>query len=139
VVAAAPPGTPAEAIVYPMARPGLELILGVSRDPIFGPIVLVGLGGVLTELLDDVALRVAPIGRRDALAMLAELRGARLLDGWLAAPAVDRDALADALVRLSRLAVDLPDVAEVDLNPVFAYPDGLVAADVRVVLTSVQA
>ncbi len=95
-------------LVEPMAPPGLELIAGVSRDPQFGPIVLVGIGGVLAEVLDDVSLRLAPVSSSEALAMLAELRGARLLDVTRGRPAIDREAVASILVALGRAGRGAP-------------------------------
>jgi acetyltransferase len=121
-------------LVEPMAPPGLELIAGITRDPQFGPIVLVGIGGVLAEVLDDVSLRLAPVSANEALAMLAELRGARLLDVTRGRPAIDRDAVAAILVALGALAVARPDIRAIDLNPVIAGPDGSVAVDALVVL-----
>lgn len=119
-------------LVQPMAAPGLELIVGARRDPVFGPVVLVGLGGVWVEALGDVALRLAPVDRPEAEAMLAELRGARLLDGYRGDSPVDRDALADVIVAVSRLIVTEPDVMELDLNPVIARADGALAVDARI-------
>ena len=117
-----------------MAGPGVELILGLRRDPQFGPAVLVGLGGVLTEVLDDVAIGLAPLRPAAAEAMLDALRGARLLRGVRGRPPVDRDALVAMLVALGRLGVDRPDVLEVDLNPVIATSIGAIAVDALVVL-----
>ena len=107
-------------LVQPMADPGLELILGVRRDPLFGASLLVGLGGVLTEVLDDVAIRLAPVTPRVAMSMLDDLRGQRLLDGVRGRPGIDRAAIAEMLVALGRLGAERPDVLEVDLNPVIA-------------------
>ncbi|MBY0397203.1 MAG: acetate--CoA ligase family protein, partial [Thermoleophilia bacterium] len=121
-------------LVEPMARPGLELIVGATRDPLFGPTVMVGLGGVFTEVLDDVAIRLAPLDRADALAMLDDLRGRVLLDGARGRPSVDRGAVADLVVALARLAWERPDIIEVDLNPVIAGADGALAVDALVVL-----
>jgi len=121
-------------LVEAMAAPGVELILGLRRDPQFGPAVLVGLGGVLTEVLDDVAIRLAPIDEAAAEAMLDDLRGARLLRGVRGRPAVDRAAIVSMLVALGRLGVDRGDVLEVDLNPVIASVGGAVAVDALVVL-----
>ncbi len=120
-------------LVQEMAAPGLELIAGLKRDPAFGPVLMVGLGGVWVEVLRDVALRLAPVTYADATAMLAELRGAPLLSGYRGAPAVDREALVHLLVRLGRLAVADPDILELDLNPIIARSDGVIAVDVRVV------
>ena len=121
-------------LVEPMAAPGLELIVGMRRDPSFGPVVMVGLGGVLAEVLDDVTVRLAPVPADEALAMLAELRGARILDGVRGRPAVDRDSVAALIVALSRVAMARPDIVEVDMNPVIASPDGAIAVDALVVV-----
>jgi len=124
-------------LVEPMAEPGVELIVGLRRDASFGPAIVVGLGGVLTEVLDDVAIRLAPIDHDTALGMLADLRGARILDGVRGGAAVDRAAVADLLVALSRLGDARPDLLEVDLNPVIASPAGALAVDALVVIATV--
>ena len=121
-------------LVEPMADPGLELIVGARRDPSFGPVVMVGLGGVLTEVLDDVAIRLAPLDDEAALAMLEDLRGRRLLDGVRGRAAVDRPALAAMIAALSRLVTERDDILEVDCNPVIASSDGVLAVDALVVL-----
>ncbi len=121
-------------LVAAMAEPGIELIVGVRRDPQFGPAVLVGLGGVLAEALDDVAIRIAPVPREEALAMLDGLRGARLLDGFRGGPGVDRGAVADLVVAVGALAAARPDIRELDLNPVIAGPSGATIVDALVVL-----
>ena len=121
-------------LVQPMAAPGLELILGIRRDPLFGASVLVGLGGVLAEVLDDVAIRLAPVTPRVAMSMLDDLRGHRLLDGVRGRPSIDRAAIAEMLVALGRLGAERPDVLEIDLNPVIASPTGALAVDALVVL-----
>ena len=126
-------------LVEPMAEAGVELIVGLRRDASFGPAVVAGFGGVLTELLDDVAIRLAPVDRDTALGMLAELRGARLLDGVRGSSPVDRGAVADLIVALSRLGDARPDIAEVDLNPVIASARGALAVDALVVLAAPQA
>ena len=121
-------------VVEPMASPGLELIVGVTRDPLFGPAVLVGFGGVFTEVLDDAAIRLAPITHDQALEMVETLRGAPLLSGARGGPPVDRGALADLIVALAGFAWERPDVVAVDLNPVIVGVDGAVAVDALVVL-----
>ncbi|MDO8484908.1 MAG: acetate--CoA ligase family protein [Candidatus Limnocylindrales bacterium] len=123
-------------LVEPMAPPGVELILGMRRDPQFGPVVLVGLGGTLTEVLDDVAIRLAPLDLAAAESMLDDLRGARLLGGVRGRPPIDRAAVASMLVALGRLGAERPDVLEVDLNPVMASEEGAIAVDALVVLES---
>jgi acetate---CoA ligase (ADP-forming) len=121
-------------LVEPMARPGIELILGMRRDPQFGPAVLVGSGGVLAELLDDVAIRLAPLDQSTALTMLDGLRGAVLLRGVRGRPGADRAAVARMLVALGDLGLERPDIVEIDLNPVIAGPHGAMAVDALVVL-----
>jgi acyl-CoA synthetase (NDP forming) len=111
-------------------RAGTELVVGVHHDAAFGPVVMAGLGGILVEALQDVAFAVAPMSRAEAEAMLASLRGARVLDGIRGRPPVDRDALCDLLVGVSRLAAAAGSrLAELDLNPVIAGPDGVQAVD----------
>jgi len=121
-------------LVEPMVAPGTELILGMRRDPQFGPVVLVGLGGVLAEFLDDVAIRLAPIGQETAMGMLDDLRGGVLLTGVRGRAGVDRAAVARMLVALGDLGLERPDIAEIDLNPVIASPRGAIAVDALVVL-----
>lgn len=123
-------------LVEPMAGAGVELIVGLRRDPLFGPAVMVGLGGILAEILDDVAIRLAPVDHGTARGMLDGLRGRRLLDGARGRPPVDRDAIAELIVGLGRLGLDRPDVIEVDCNPVIATPDGALAVDALVVLAA---
>jgi acetyltransferase len=120
--------------VQPMAKPGLEIVLGAHRDPQFGPVILFGLGGVFVEVLHDVALRVAPLSADNAPGMLDEIRGHALLDGARGKPAVDRAAICDALCQLSGLMLRRPDIVSIDINPAFAYPTGLLAVDARVLL-----
>jgi acyl-CoA synthetase (NDP forming) len=115
---------------------GVECVVGVANDHLFGPVVMFGLGGVFVEVLGDVTFRVPPFSRSDAAAMLDEVNGAALLRGVRGRPAVNRRALVDLLMRVQRLAVDLSgEVAEIDLNPVSAGPDGAVALDALVVRT----
>jgi hypothetical protein len=135
-LAAAGTATVRGLLVEPMVERGLELLAGMTRDPQFGPIVLVGIGGVLTELLDDVVLRLAPVSSDEAASMLSELRGSRLLDGWRGRPAVDRSAVARIIVALGQLADARPDIRAIDLNPVVAGPEGAIAVDALVVLGS---
>jgi acyl-CoA synthetase (NDP forming) len=121
-------------LVAEMIGGGVELIVGMERDEQFGPTVIVGLGGVLTEVLDDVALRLAPVPRAEAGAMLDALRGAPLLDGFRGQPAVDRDAVCDLIVAAGRLAAAHPEIVELDLNPVIATATGATIVDALVVL-----
>ncbi|MDP8925077.1 MAG: acetate--CoA ligase family protein [Chloroflexota bacterium] len=121
-------------LVQQMAPPGHELIVGLKRDPHFGPVVMVGQGGVLAEILNDVALRLAPVEPDEAMAMLAELRGARLLTGYRGAPPLDLDAVGDLIARVSRLAEQEPTILELDLNPVIVRTKGLAAVDARILV-----
>lgn len=120
-------------LVQPMAPPGVELIAGLVRDPLVGPVVLVGFGGVLAEVLDDVVVRLAPIDEAGALAMLDALRAAAILDGARGRPRIDRAAVGAILVALGRLGLDRPDLLAVDLNPVVASATGAIAVDALVV------
>ena len=112
-------------LVQAMARRGHEMILGITRDPDFGPMLMVGLGGIHVEVLKDVAFAPVPLGTEAALALLGQLKGAALLDGVRGEPAADRAALARLMVALSHFAADHADrIAEVDLNPVIVHPAG---------------
>jgi acyl-CoA synthetase (NDP forming) len=122
--------TPA-VLVQPMAAGTVELVAGIVHDPLFGSLVMTGLGGVHTDLLGDRAFRLVPMTDLDAGRMWRSLRGAPLLAGYRGAPAVDTGALEDLLLRLGRLAEELPEVAELDLNPVLVGPDGVVAVDAK--------
>jgi acyl-CoA synthetase (NDP forming)/GNAT superfamily N-acetyltransferase len=125
-------------VVQPMARPGVELVAGIVHDALFGSLVMVGLGGVYTDVLGDRAFRLLPVTDVDAASMWRSLRAARLLTGYRGGPAVDTNAVENLLLRLGRLAEDLPEVAELDLNPVLASPDGVVAVDVKLRLAPVS-
>lgn len=116
-------------LVEPMAPPGVELIVGGRRDPVFGPSVLIGLGGIFTEVLDDVAVLLAPVSEAEVMARVARLRGAALLQGVRGRPGIDMTALAALVSGVARLLVDDPTVLEIDLNPVIASPAGVLAVD----------
>jgi acetate---CoA ligase (ADP-forming) subunit beta len=120
--------------VQNMARPGLEVIVGMATDPQFGPVMMFGLGGVWVELLKDVSFKIVPLSRHDAASAIREIRAAKLLDGFRGSDPVDVSALEDILLRVSDFAAETPEVKEMDLNPIFAYPDGAVAVDARVIL-----
>ena len=120
-------------MLYRQIAGGLEIIAGIKQDPTFGPVVLAGAGGVLTELLRDSALRIAPFGREEAEDMLCGLKISRMLAGYRGAAALDREALTDLLAALSRLAVRYPAIGELDFNPVFVQEKGLKIGDVRII------
>jgi len=108
-----------------MAPPGREVILGVSRDSVWGPLLMVGLGGVLVEALGDVALAPVPLDHAGARTLLSRLKGAQILGSHRGSPPTDIDALAELMVRLSHFAADHPDeIEEIDLNPVIVHPQG---------------
>lgn len=112
-------------LVCQMVERGVEMVVGVTQDELFGPTVTVGLGGVLVEVLRDVAVRVPPFGEDQALAMLSELRGRPLLDGVRGGPPVDIDALVEVVLRVQRMALELGDeLAELDINPLMVLPRG---------------
>ena len=119
-------------VVSAMAAPGLEVILGMNRDPQFGPVIIFGLGGTAVELFRDVSMRLLPLDRTEALNMINDIKGVALLKGFRGQQAVDQNALADGLLKLAEIAEAYPDIAEIDLNPVLAYPEGLVVVDARV-------
>ncbi len=123
-------------LVEPMITGGVETIVGVVQEPVFGPVVVFGLGGVATEVLGDHVARLAPLTSADADDLIHSIRAAPALLGDGGQPAADISALRDTLLRVSRLADDLPEVAELDLNPVIARPDGVTAVDARIRVTS---
>jgi acyl-CoA synthetase (NDP forming) len=139
IMAAARRAAPDAAIdgvsVQQMARPGIEVIVGVSTDPQFGPVIMFGLGGVLVEVLKDVSFRIIPIAPRDARQMIREIKGFPLLEGYRGQEPADLAALESLLLRVSEFVEKQPEVSELDLNPIFAYKDGALAVDARIVLS----
>ncbi len=120
--------------VQAMARPGTEVILGMSKDPQFGPVIMFGLGGVLVEVLKDVAFRIVPLAQRDASQMVREIKGFPVLQGYRGQDPADIARLEEAILTLSKFVEGHPEIKELDLNPIFAYKDGLAAVDARIVL-----
>src|SRR3954465_713551 len=120
--------------VQQMLAGGQEVIIGAVTDPVFGKLVAFGLGGVLVEVLKDITFRLAPATQTDALSMLDGIAAAQILKGVRGADPVHRDSLATMIQNVSQLISDYPEIAEMDLNPVFATKDGAIAADVRIVL-----
>jgi acyl-CoA synthetase (NDP forming) len=122
-------------VVQRMAGEGVEMILGIKRDPLFGPVVLCGLGGILVELLKDVSVGIPPLTRQDAFDLLARLRGFSILGGVRGKPPADLDALCDAVVGVSRLAMSLGDqLLGLDINPLIVLPKGQGAVAVDAVV-----
>ena len=122
----------APVIVQAYVSGGAELLAGAVQDPVFGPLVAFGPGGVLAELIGAAAFRLAPLDDVDAEELVHEGKAGRLVEGFRGAPRADAVALVDLVLRLSALAEDFPEVAELDLNPVMALPDRCVAVDARV-------
>lgn len=118
--------------VQRMASSGVEVIIGMSKDPQFGPLLMFGLGGVLVEILKDVSFRIVPVSRRDAGEMIAGIKGYPLLKGYRGQEPVDIPFLEELIVRVSEFIEKNPEVAELDLNPIFAYRNGAVAVDARI-------
>ncbi|MBI2835446.1 MAG: GNAT family N-acetyltransferase [Acidobacteria bacterium] len=121
-------------VVQSMLTKGVELMVGVAEDPLFGPLIAFGLGGVHVEVLGDVRFRVTPLTDRDAAQMVKEIRGYPLLQGYRGHPPADLEAVVDVLLRVSRLVEELPEITELDLNPVFAFGpgDGCQIVDARI-------
>ncbi len=134
-VQAAQPSAIIEGVsVQEMASPGVEVIVGMTTDPQFGPVMMFGLGGIMVEVLGDVAFRLAPLGEGDARDMIDEIQGRQVLDGVRGQPPVDVGAIEAMLDQVSQFAAEHPEVAELDLNPVIASPEGAIAVDARIVL-----
>ena len=131
---AAPDATVDGVSVQSMAKPGTEVIIGTTTDPQFGPVLAFGLGGIMVEVLKDVAFRIVPLEQRDARQIVREINAFPVLEGFRGQPGADLDALESMILQVSAFAESHPEVAELDLNPVFAYPDGAIAVDARVVL-----
>jgi acyl-CoA synthetase (NDP forming) len=121
-------------LVSKMASPGLEVIVGMNRDPQFGPVILFGLGGIMVEIFHDVSLRLLPLTKKEALAMIREIKGYRLISGYRGQPEVDEQALSDCLLAVARMSEEYPEIVEIDLNPVFAYPGEILVADARMIV-----
>ena len=120
--------------VQKMARPGIEVIVGMSKDPQFGPVLMFGLGGILVEVLKDVAFRIVPLEPRDARQMVREIKGFPVLQGFRGQEPADLEALEKLLLKVSAFVEAHPEIEELDLNPVFAYKDGALAVDARIVV-----
>lgn len=123
-------------LVQPMLPPGIEVILGMSQDAQFGPVIMFGLGGLYTELFQDVAFRLLPVNQKQALDMLISVKASKLFQGYRGKPGGDMNCVAQMVVRLSDLIARHPAIVELDLNPVLVYPDCARVADARIVLQS---
>lgn len=132
----APDAKIAGVLVQEMVPEGLEVIVGATRDPTFGPVLLFGLGGIFVEVLKDVSFRIAPVTKFDAESMLGEIKAAKILEGYRGTPPRDKDALVDIIMKLSRFMEEQELVTDVDLNPIMAFEKGKGAAiaDARVLI-----
>ncbi|HUU64160.1 MAG TPA: acetate--CoA ligase family protein [Dehalococcoidia bacterium] len=120
--------------VQPMARPATEVIIGMSKDPQFGPVLMFGLGGILVEVLKDVSFRIVPLTKRDAREMIREIKGYPILEGYRGQEPANIAVLEELLLKVSEFVDSRPEIAELDINPIFAYSDGALAIDARVIL-----
>lgn len=118
--------------VQSMARPGIEIIMGMFKDVQFGPVLMFGLGGILVEVLKDVAFRVVPLAKRDAREMIEEIKGHKLLEGYRGQEPANIPYLEEMLLKLSEFVDKTPEIKEIDFNPVFAYQNGAVVVDARI-------
>jgi acyl-CoA synthetase (NDP forming) len=125
--------------VQPMAKPGVEVIIGISKDAQFGPVLMFGLGGIFVEIIKDVSFRIVPLLKRDAKEMVREIKGFPLLNGYRGSEPVDIVNLENLLLKVSEFVEKTPEIKELDLNPIFAYQDGAVAVDARVILEKTAA
>ena len=138
IIAAAKKHEPAAKIdgvsVQHMARPAIEVIIGMSKDPQFGPVLMFGLGGILVEVLKDVSFRIVPLTKRDAQEMVGELKGYPILEGYRGQEPANIAVLEEMLLKVSEFVAGRPEIKELDINPIFAYRDGALAIDARVIL-----
>jgi acyl-CoA synthetase (NDP forming) len=116
------------------ARPGVEVIMGMFKDAQFGQVLMFGLGGIWVEVLKDVSFRIVPLTQKDAASLIREIKGYPLLEGRRGREGADVSILEEALLGLSAFVEKYPEIKELDLNPIFAYPDGYLAVDARVIL-----
>jgi acyl-CoA synthetase (NDP forming) len=121
--------------VQNMAPEGTEVIVGMTTDPQFGPVMMFGLGGIMVEVLKDVSFRIVPLTSRDALQMINEIKGHAVLEGVRGRPPVDKTALCEAILKVADFVASHPEVQELDLNPMIAYPEGVIAVDARIVIS----
>jgi len=120
--------------VQKMVRPGTEVIVGTSKDPQFGPVIMFGLGGIFVEILKDVSFRIVPVNRKDAQEMTEEIKGYALLRGYRGKEPANIPALVEIILRVSNFIHENPQIKELELNPVFAYGDRALAVDARIIL-----
>ncbi|MDO8142165.1 MAG: acetate--CoA ligase family protein [Candidatus Brocadiales bacterium] len=122
-------------LIEEMATPSTEVIVGGLRDPQFGPAVMFGLGGIFVEIYKDVSFRIAPLEECEALDMIQEIKGSKVLKGFRNTEPLDITALAQTILKVSNIMVSLEEIKEIDLNPVLVYPKGIKAVDARIILS----
>ena len=121
-------------IVYPMVPQGAEIIIGMMKDPHFGPVIMFGLGGIFVEVLKDISFRILPIEEKDAREMITEIKGYEILKGARGKPPRDIQAIEGVLMKISKLTMENPEINEIDLNPIFIFEKGLQVVDARMIL-----
>jgi acetyl-CoA synthetase (ADP-forming) len=121
-------------LVQEMAPKGTEIIVGSTLDPTFGPTLMFGLGGIFVEILKDVSFRVAPITKEDASEMIQEIRAAKILEGARGMPPCHKPTLIDILFKTSKMLMECPEIKELDMNPILAYPDSACIVDARIIM-----
>jgi len=121
-------------IVYPMVPQGTEIIIGMMKDPHFGPVIMFGLGGIFVEVLKDISFRILPIEERDAREMITEIKGYKILKGARGEPPRDIQSVEKILMKISKLTTENPEINEIDLNPIFVFEKGLQVVDARMIL-----
>ena len=120
--------------VQKMAKPGTEVIVGTSKDPQFGPVIMFGLGGIFVEVLKDVSFRIIPLSKKDALEMIEEIKGYPVLKGYRGKEPADISALVEIILKISKVMEQNPEIKELELNPILAYKKGAMAVDARIIL-----
>jgi len=121
-------------IAYSMIPQGTEIIIGMMKDPQFGPVIMFGLGGIFVEILKDISFRILPLEERDAEEMISEIKGYQILKGIRGETPKDVKSIRDVLMKISQLVMDNPEIKEIDLNPVFVFNQGLQVVDARMIL-----
>ena len=121
-------------IAYAMVPQGTEIIIGMMKDPHFGPVIMFGLGGIFVEILKDISFRILPIEERDAREMITEIRGYEILKGARGKSPLDIQAIEGVLMKISKLTMENPEISEIDLNPVFVFENGIQVVDARMIL-----
>jgi len=121
-------------IAYSMVPQGTEIIIGIMKDPHFGPVIMFGLGGIFVEILKDISFRILPIEERDAEEMISEIKGYQILKGVRGESPKDIIAIKEVLMKISQLVMENPEIKEIDLNPIFVFKKGLQVVDARIIL-----